>query len=91
MTGEITLRGRLLPIGGIREKALAARRAGIKTFILPSKNKGDLQEIPRKLRQNIKFILVDHVDEVLDVVLRPPLPLEAQSEQQLDEVAETGN
>jgi ATP-dependent Lon protease len=91
MTGEITLRGRLLPIGGIREKALAARRAGIKTFILPSKNKGDLQEIPRKLRQNIKFILVDHVDEVLDVVLRPPLPLEAQSEQQIDEVAETGN
>ncbi len=74
MTGEITLRGRMLPIGGVREKALAARRAGIATFVLPSKNKSDLQEIPKKLRQDIKFVLVDHVDEVLEVALCPPLP-----------------
>ena len=48
------------------------------TFILPSKNKSDLQEIPKKLRQDIKFVLVDHVDEVLEVVLRPPLPVEVE-------------
>jgi len=77
MTGEITLRGRMLPVGGVREKALAARRAGIKSFVLPSKNKSDLQEIPKKLRQDIEFVLVDHVDEVLEVVLRPPLPVES--------------
>ena len=77
MTGEITLRGRMLPIGGVREKALAARRAGIHTFVLPSKNKSDLQDIPKKLRQDIKFVLVDHIDEVLEVVLRPPLPVES--------------
>jgi ATP-dependent Lon protease len=74
MTGEITLRGRMLAIGGVREKALAARRAGISTFVLPSKNKSDLQEIPKKLRQKIKFVLVDHVDEVIDVALGPPQP-----------------
>ncbi len=72
MTGEITLRGRMLPIGGVREKALAARRSGIKTFVLPRKNQSDLQDIPKKLRQDINFVLVDHVDEVLDVVLFPP-------------------
>ena len=71
MTGEITLRGRMLPIGGVREKALAARRSGLKTFVLPRKNESDLQDIPKKLRQDIKFVLVDNVDEVLDVVLLP--------------------
>jgi ATP-dependent Lon protease len=89
MTGEITLRGRMLPIGGVREKALAARRAGITTFVLPSKNKSDLQEIPKKLRQDIEFILVDHVDEVLGVVLRPPLPFEAQGEDEAEEEVKT--
>lgn len=73
MTGEITLRGRMLPIGGVKEKALAARRSGIKTFILPSKNKSDLHDIPKKLRQDIDFVLVDHVDEVLEVALLPPI------------------
>ena len=76
MTGEITLRGRMLPIGGVREKALAARRAGITTFILPRKNQSDLQDIPKKLRQDIKFVLVDHVDDVLEVALLPPIPKE---------------
>ncbi len=71
MTGEITLRGRMLPIGGLREKALAARRSGIKTFVLPRKNRSDLQDIPKKLRQDIKFVLADHVDDVLEVVLLP--------------------
>ena len=69
MTGEITLRGRVLAVGGIREKALAARRAGIKTFILPQQNENDLQLIPDKLRQDINFILVERVGEVLQQVL----------------------
>jgi ATP-dependent Lon protease len=73
MTGEITLRGRMLPIGGVREKALAARRSGLTTFILPSKNKSDLQDIPKKLRQDMNFVLIDHVDEVLEVALLPPI------------------
>ena len=71
MTGEITLRGRVLPVGGVREKALAARRAGIRTFILPQKNERDLEEIPKKLRQDIEFVLVKHMEEVLAVALLP--------------------
>jgi ATP-dependent Lon protease len=73
MTGEITLRGRVLPVGGVREKALAARRAGMKTFVLPRNNESDLEEIPKKLRQDLKIILVDTVDDVLEVALLPPL------------------
>lgn len=69
MTGEITLRGRVLPVGGIKEKILAARRAGIKTIILPRDNKKDLDEIPLKVKGKIQFILVDHMDEVLAAAL----------------------
>jgi len=69
MTGEITLRGRVLPVGGIREKALAARRAGVTTFILPKKNASDLQEIPRNLRKGLNFIQVERMNEVLEVSL----------------------
>jgi ATP-dependent Lon protease len=72
LTGEITLRGRILPVGGIREKALAARRVGINTFVLPKKNETDLQDIPKKLRQDLEFIAVERMHEVLDVVLLPP-------------------
>jgi len=72
MTGEITLRGRVLPVGGVREKALAARRAGIQTFILPRKNERDLLDIPEHLRQDIKFVLVDRIEEVLAAALLPP-------------------
>jgi ATP-dependent Lon protease len=72
MTGEITLRGRVLPVGGVREKALAARRAGIRTFILPRKNERDLLDIPKHLRQDVKFVLVDRIEEVLAVALLPP-------------------
>lgn len=74
MTGEITLRGRVLPVGGIREKALAARRAGIKTFILPSKNESDLQHIPKKLRDDLQIVTVDRVSQVLELALLPPPP-----------------
>lgn len=69
MTGEITLRGRVLPVGGIREKALAARRAGVRAFILPRKNESDLQLIPKRLRQDVEFILVDNITEVMSHIL----------------------
>jgi ATP-dependent Lon protease len=63
MTGEITLRGRILPIGGLKEKALAALRAGIKTIIIPDQNKKDLVDIPEKLRKQLKFIPVKNMDQ----------------------------
>jgi ATP-dependent Lon protease len=69
MTGEITLRGRVLPIGGLKEKALAALMAGIKTVIIPSRNKKDLEDIPKELRKKINFIFADHIDEILKVAL----------------------
>lgn len=69
MTGEITLRGRVLPVGGIREKALAARRAGIKTFILPKKNEADLENIPKKLRQDLNFIFASKMSDLLPMAM----------------------
>ncbi|MCR3921836.1 MAG: endopeptidase La [Firmicutes bacterium] len=69
MTGEITLRGRVLPIGGLKEKVLAAHRAGIKTIILPADNKKDLSEIPENVRRRLEFIPVEHVGEVLQHAL----------------------
>jgi ATP-dependent Lon protease len=65
MTGEITLRGRVLPVGGIKEKVLAAKRAGIKTVILPKENENNLEEIPPQIKEGMKFILVEEMDEVL--------------------------
>lgn len=70
MTGEITLRGRVLPIGGLKEKVLAANRAGIDTVILPIDNKKDLTEIPANIKRKMKFVLVNHMDEVLQVNLQ---------------------
>ncbi|CAA9233739.1 MAG: ATP-dependent protease La Type I [uncultured Chloroflexia bacterium] len=71
MTGEITLRGRVLPIGGLKEKTLAAHRAGIKTFILPKENVKDIVELPEKVRNELKLIPVDHMDQVLTIALHP--------------------
>ena len=71
MTGEITLRGRVLPIGGLKEKVLAAHRAGIRTVILPKENERDLQEIPGKVRKQMRLVLVAHMDEVLKEALQP--------------------
>ncbi|MBN1407014.1 MAG: endopeptidase La [Calditrichaceae bacterium] len=70
MTGEITLRGMVLPVGGIREKVIAAKRAGINTIILPKKNKKDLEEIPKKNIANIKFHFIDEVDELMDIAFK---------------------
>ena len=69
MTGEITLRGRVLPIGGLKEKALAALRNHIKTVIIPYQNKKDLNDLPPYLRKKINFIPVKHMDEVLKIAL----------------------
>ncbi len=73
MTGEITLRGNVLPIGGLKEKILAARRAGIETIVLPKLNQKELDEVPTHLKRAIQFHLVEEVDEVLRLALIPPL------------------
>jgi len=69
MTGEITLRGRVLPIGGVKEKALAAHRAGIKTMLLPKENEKDLEKIPPQIKKELHFILVEHMNQVLEEAL----------------------
>jgi ATP-dependent Lon protease len=69
MTGEITLRGQVLPVGGIKEKVLAAHRAGIKELILPKWNEKDLEDIPKKVRKEIAFHFVDKMLDVLKIAL----------------------
>lgn len=81
MTGEITLRGEVLPIGGLKEKLLAAHRADIKRVLIPEENKRDLVEIPKKVKQDLKIITVRWIDEVLNIALvRPPNPLKKKPE-----------
>jgi len=72
MTGEITLRGQVLPVGGIKEKVLAAHRAGLKTVVLPRQNQKDLADVPADVRRALKFVLVDTVDEVFAAALEEP-------------------
>lgn len=77
MTGEITLRGEVLPIGGLKEKLLAARRGGIKTVLIPDENRRDLTEIPDNVKEEMEIIPVKWIDEVLQVALQhlpEPLP-----------------
>ncbi len=69
MTGEITLRGKVLPVGGIKEKVLAAHRAGIRKVLLPADNKADIDDIPEKVRNEIEFVLISNAKEALDQVL----------------------
>ncbi len=69
MTGEITLRGKILPVGGVREKILAAHRSGLRTILLPEKNEKDLVEVPKKVRDDLKIIFVKHMDEVVKLAL----------------------
>lgn len=72
MTGEITLRGKVLPIGGVKEKVLAARRAGLDTVILPYRNEKDLDDVPEQVRKSMTFVLAEYVDDVLTAALNPP-------------------
>ena len=73
MTGEVTLRGRVLEIGGLKEKVIAAHRAGLKTVIIPKENKKDLEDVPKEVLKDLKFVPVSHMDEVLDVALDKPI------------------
>ncbi len=92
MTGEITLRGRILPIGGVREKVLAAHRAGLKTVLLPEKNMKDLVDLPKTAKSELKIIPVKHMDEVLQLavapkaVIEPPRPRRQPRDDSQDEV-----
>ena len=70
MTGEITLRGKLLPVGGVKEKVLAAHRAGIKKLVLPKENGKDLEEVPQQVRRELEFLFADNIDQVLKETLR---------------------
>ncbi len=91
MTGEITLRGRVLPIGGVREKVLAAYRAGLKVVLLPEKNLKDLYDVPKTARSEMKIIPVTHMDQVVelaispDAVIEPPRPRKRTNTEQEEE------
>jgi ATP-dependent Lon protease len=73
MTGEITLRGKVLPIGGVKEKVLAAHRAGVTTILLPKDNEKDLADIPKNVLDTLKMHLVSNMDEVLKLALEGPI------------------
>ncbi|MDX9873050.1 MAG: endopeptidase La [Clostridia bacterium] len=75
MTGEITLRGRVLPVGGIKEKVMAAHRAGCRIIILPAENKKDLEDVAANIKKDLEFVLVDHMDEVLNIALEKGTPV----------------
>ena len=81
MTGEITLRGRVFPIGGIKEKSLAALRAGITDIIFPERNMKDLEDIPKDIRKKINFMPVKHMDEVLEIALNKKIKKRARKTQ----------
>ncbi|MCG8491598.1 MAG: hypothetical protein MI743_08310, partial [Sneathiellales bacterium] len=88
MTGEVTLRGRVLPIGGLKEKLLAALRGGIKTVLIPHDNEKDLAEIPDNVKEGLEIIPVSDVNEVLKVALTKPLePLDWSEERLAQELA----
>ena len=85
MTGEVTLRGRVLPIGGLKEKLLAAHRGGIKTVLIPKDNEKDLAEIPDNVKRGLKIVPVSVVDEVLERSLVTPLtPIDWDEDMEVD-------
>ncbi|WP_256758182.1 endopeptidase La [Cohnella sp. WQ 127256] len=90
MTGEITLRGRVLPIGGLKEKSLAAHRAGITKVLMPKENERDLRDIPDSVRENMTFVPVAHMDEVLQHALSEPIDLKSGTKGQEENELEVG-
>ncbi len=91
MTGEITLRGNVLPIGGVKEKTLAAHRAGIRTVILPEKNRKDMEEIPEEIRKEMEFHFVSRIEEVLKLALLPVINEKSLVEEHRSPLAGSGN
>ncbi len=85
MTGEITLRGRVLPIGGLKEKSMATYKSGVKTIIIPSENKKDLEEIPEIVRKNVNIVFVSEMDSVADFALCPPQTESVQNKEQTEQ------
>ena len=85
MTGEITLRGKVLPIGGLKEKVLAAHRAGLKTIILPRDNEKDLVDIPKDILDTLDLYMVDSIDEVLKIALAEPMRPNLASDETVDQ------
>jgi ATP-dependent Lon protease len=73
MTGEVTLQGKVMPIGGLKQKVLAAHRAGLKEVILPKRNEGDLDDVPEQVRNEIEFHIADRIDQVLEWALEPEI------------------
>jgi ATP-dependent Lon protease len=86
MTGEITLRGRILPIGGLKEKVLAAHRGQIKQVIIPYENEKDLGEIPQKIRKDVDIKLAEHMDQVLRLALKQSDSQPSSKGEETDEV-----
>ena len=84
MTGEITLRGEVLPIGGLKEKLLAAHRGGIETVIIPQENKKDLSEIPKNIKDKLEIVPVQWIDQVLEIALErmPEIKIESSKSRQ---------
>ena len=86
MTGEITLRGEVLPIGGLKEKLLAAHRGGITTAIIPAENEKDLNDIPENIKNKIKIVPVRWIDQVLEIALaHRPTPLEIEADEPVED------
>jgi len=85
MTGEITLRGRILPVGGVREKVMSANRVGLKSVILPKWNDKDLIDVPKQVQADLKITFVDHMDQVLDIALMPAKPVRRKRSPKKDE------
>jgi len=91
MTGEITLRGRVLPIGGLKEKLLAARRSGLKKVVMPEKNKKDLEEVPKTILKGLELVFVDSIDEVVKNVLeKDPFKVKKLEKRLVVDSPETG-